>query len=174
MMWWALYLSFFVCLAKYWYPWCCCGDSPPCGTYCTSDADTVTVTIGGLSAGTDCVEASCNTLEGSYVLPRQVWDPCYWQKVWYRGCDPATWPISCGYLIKAWTGTIPLSSNWGWNVYIGFQYGNLCASSEAASYKWDSGAASKFDCTATQSLTNAAVSAGSGCSGWATATVQVN
>jgi hypothetical protein len=163
MMWYALYLCFFIGLARYWYPWCCCGDSPPCAK-CTSDADTVAVTITGFSAGSSCTEASCDLLEGTYVLPRQVWDPCWYQKIWSRGCTTAM-PIAGTYTIRAWVGPVPVTSNWGWNVTLTFTYGIGLAYTETAYYKWDSGGTSAFDCTATRSMTYVSAAGGLGCSG---------
>lgn len=177
MMWIAVYLVFFVGLASYWYPWCCCGDPPPCGN-CTADSDNVSVTISGFSAGTNCTEDNCNSLEGTYVLSRGVVSACWWQMWYTRWCDTTVCAAGGWYTISLKAQTLPLSGNLGWVLTLRYEWPNgSCVSwvVDTATYVWDSGDTADFDCTATHSLSHSgAVLPFNSCTGWTALTIQVN
>lgn len=139
MTWWYhIYLTLVLALAL-WFP--CCVGEPPC-PFCSGDADTITVTLGGFLDG----ECSCDSINGTYILTRSVTDPCLWVA--------ANQSVSCSYYGTAWfrlnarVATL-VGGNWGWKV--GWELTSpLAFGTSIVNWKWDSGDAVAFDCTATR------------------------
>lgn len=135
-------------------PW----DPPPC-TVCTSDADTVTVTISG---ATDSLCNRCNeNLNGTFVLSRVFSNACLWT---YTNYNHNCYLHGSGFItygslfIQAASQQLYPSSNKGWRVSIGYGVtwwpGGFPPTtySQNAIYQWNSGSSSAFDCTATRNL----------------------
>jgi hypothetical protein len=146
----------------------CIEDPPPC-YICSADADTLAVTLAGLSNG-DCV---CSSLNATHILSRRIDNACYWRK--------GSAMVSCGglyglvsYSVEAavWPG-FGGRSEWIVNLRI---YGGIIYYGEIAfaAWKWTSSTSDPIDCTAARTLTLVSVPTGAVCSDWGSMTCQVN
>jgi hypothetical protein len=156
-------------LGMAWFPWCCCIDPPPCG-YCSSDAETVAVTISGISNGLRCT--NCTWFNATFILPRLNYNACTWQKNGYTG-------IACSGLASRYTiwakVMLDLSSHRIWEVAVENTYAYAGTTHlEYGRNRYDSGSTAAMDCTATRSTTNYINVTDEGCAGYATMTVTIN
>lgn len=154
---WLLSIPVFTMVAKSWYPWCCCDlvDPPPCSS-CTADSETISVTIAGATddACTYCDE----NVNGTFVLRRLPYSTCGWAFVDYNMVCKYVYPsfLKVTFSIGLVAGTLPPSSNKGWHMRISLttNWTYPSAYEDVATYRWNSGGTSAFDCTATRTLTN--------------------
>ncbi len=156
-------------LGMAWFPWCCCVDPPPCG-YCSTDAETVAVTISGISDGVVC--SGCSFFNATFILPRLNYNACVWQKYGYAGTNCSG--ISSTYTITA-AVRLDLSSHKIWevglqNIYFVSGVSHL----EYGRNRYDSGSTATMDCTATRATTNYINVTDEGCAGYSTMSVTIN
>lgn len=120
-----------------WYP-CCCGGWT-C-VYCSTEADTVSVTFTGWGDYGSCT--NCNeTFNVTFVLSKSETVGCRWIVTGNWDCGG-----SISYSVTA-DATQVSGSNLGWKVTLSL--GPL----QTNEYIWNSGSTSAFDCTATRTAT---------------------
>lgn len=130
-----------------WYPWCCCDpEGPPPCNQCTDDQDTVSVTISGFGADTNC--QLCANLDGTYIVRRTQFNTCSWQLDKYFACV-STYYDSL-FKIRVSSSIFIPGVNSGWQVYIELSKGPSW-NKESGTYRWAATGVT-FDCTATRSL----------------------
>lgn len=131
-----------------WYPCCYESVEPEC-EICSADADTVTVTISGLTSHTWCNR--CENLNGTYILTRNPANACVWNYTLSSNqlCN-SDFPQST-LTITASVGESTGTYWWFVNItFITTLQGSARTSS--ADYEWDSEDDVALDCTAEQVL----------------------
>jgi len=154
--------------------WFCCRcqtpyDPPPCGI-CSADDNAMSITIAGLSNGTYC--SGCSFFNATFVLARTAGNACKWEKTGYGG--------NCGglgeyYIMNVLATVLSPGSNYGFRAAVEARYAQGgSVHPEYVTRRYNSGAATPFDCTATRTTTLYTYLQDAGCDGWSTATITIN
>lgn len=147
-------------LAMGWYP-CCCETGIGCEDRCLSSSPTsITVTIDGVTAGTDFWNACTNCVSlanTSFVLQRQsdsgILSCAYLSDM----IDDWNCPFAYGiyrYLFAQAHITRFLNGHYGWEVQIRSWNPSNSSYTTFAIYQWDSGFEAAFDCSADRTIPN--------------------
>ena len=163
MEWYAAYLAFTLFLAGMaWYP---CGCATGCDK-CSATDTHPTVTIAN-ATGYNCV---CNYFNKTWVLNPDVGNACRWFYYEFAGFLCGVPPVVGGFTVSAEVKTI--AGTYQWEAIV--DWGGTGGSGQVI-FRWDSGAATPFDCTATRTLTYVSHSdPWPGCANHSSWTCQVN
>jgi hypothetical protein len=129
-----------------WYP-CCCEESTDC-LYCTTGTTPASVSVTFTGWAADYCD-NVSWLNTTFTLPLLSGYTCQFGQAGYFACDVGD-PATQLYGVVA-TITVVTGGNWGLRVVVTTDV--LGSGFQTATFEWDSGGTSGFDCSATRTLT---------------------